>query len=181
VVTTVSRGPVLRLGVPPLLLKYRPRLAPLLLAHPFEFCISVALILLGAQSVSRAAEISAAMTNSVARTAVYFWQLGLIAGGLVIIFSLITSRRARLTSEASKARNRGWESFGLILTGTSCYVYSVVVAAMSGWGAAYTVGMIGAVGTACFLRTAALHQQDKSTLSHLRAVNGHDETDSVKN
>lgn len=149
----------------------------ILLTHPFELCVAFAMLLTGVRSLLASVQLSGTVDQGAGQLLASIWQIGIIAGSLAILTSLVLRPMLTRKGERAKSIGRTVEASGLIAIATSCIVYVVVLlfagSTTSGFAVAITIG----VGVACILRVIALRLTDQAVIHQLRMMNGSDPYD----
>ena len=146
----------------------------LLLNHPFELAIPIALSTIVIQTMFDGSDgIDRRLDDHLGAWLSTIWQLGTLLGSAAIVAGVLLRPRATGVSAARLSRLRILERTGCLAVATVCAVYSVVVVAadqLDGLSAAVTMA---AVSAGFALRSLALGQVDKAVLSGLRMLNNH--------
>lgn len=148
----------------------RVTLPDLVYSQPFEFCISISLLIMGVRSFVGHASLSAIVGHSVANLLMNIWITTVIMGTLSILASFLLSRLAESKGLGHVSRNRTLERSGLVLLGTSAATFSAAVIAATGAAGLYTLAVMSGVIFACILRMIALRREDLGTLVRLRVI-----------
>jgi hypothetical protein len=147
--------------------------------QPFEFCISISLFLMGLQTLISHERLSDIVASRLGVAMLLIWEIGVLAGTVIIVMSFLLNARAQRRGEEAKARNRVLEITGLVLLIGAVLSYCVVVVVARGASGAFTVGVMLGVVTAACLRIWTLWRENVQTLVALRRIrveqdrNGH--------
>lgn len=152
-------------------LRPRVRLPDLVLSQPFEFCISISLLIMGVQSFVEQNSLSGVIEDRVVSALTGLWIATVMTGSVAIVASFLLSPLAVRRGYPDISRNRTLERVGLTLLATAAMTFSsVVLIAGANTRALFTVGIMMGVVSACVLRMVALRRTDLADLSRLREI-----------
>lgn len=148
----------------------RPRIPDAVFRQPFEFCISISLLVMGLRSLFGQGSLSGLLASPAVSVLSAVWVAAVLLGSSAIVISFLLEPLAERRGFKHISRNRILEQAGLILLATSALAFGIAVLAATGARGLYTLAVMSGVVAACILRLIALKRDEMDTLIKLRVL-----------